>query len=222
LAIRAWQDRGQIFWLADPQELCNGSIGQGDNGRLAADLLGIAAKAPVVFDEFHHGGAATIGGSGSWTSLPWGIALIWASIVLLVGLAWRGRRFGPLLPRTVVGDRSTREYTRAVGDLLRRSGGRRLTLELLIRAAARRAAERSGLSLDPNSPEVGLLLASRNPLLSQAWSQAMVSAATATASDQALAETARHLHKLAYPEDDQTTNPSGVHPPPPIDEGDDQ
>ena len=47
---------GTVVVLADPLELGNGYLDKADNGRLAADILGLAGgSAPVAFDEFHHG-----------------------------------------------------------------------------------------------------------------------------------------------------------------------
>ena len=47
---------GRVVVLADPLVLCNGYLEKLDNGRLAANLLGIdGASAPIAFDEYHHG-----------------------------------------------------------------------------------------------------------------------------------------------------------------------
>ena len=86
---------GTVIVLGDPLELCNGYLDKADNGRLAADLLGLVdAGAPVAFDEFHHGLTITDLTPSAWILTPWGAALLWLIVAVFLGLLLRGRKSG--------------------------------------------------------------------------------------------------------------------------------
>ncbi|HLQ62537.1 MAG TPA: DUF4350 domain-containing protein [Candidatus Acidoferrales bacterium] len=189
--------RGRVVALADPLPLCNYYLPRSDNGRFAADLIGLAAPgSPVRFDEYHHGLSLAPASSAAWLGTAWGAGLAWAAAALFIGLALRGRAFGPRLPlpgRPL----SSAEWSRAVGSLLRRAGARRLVLDTLTRAARRSAAERIGLGRE-HGAELGPALARRAPGLAQELSAAEAAAAAAT-SEAELLGAARRLHAVAQP-----------------------
>src|SRR4029077_16440863 len=141
---------GKVVVLADPLVLCNGYLDKLDNGRLIADLLGTAgASAPVAFDEYHHGLILSDLSPQSWVLTPWGAALLWLLVAVFIGLLLRGRRFGPLIPRPPAAAPADVEWAVALGELLRRSGARAVTLGLLATASERAVAARTGLPLQP-------------------------------------------------------------------------
>ncbi|MEA2656405.1 MAG: hypothetical protein QOI23_1770, partial [Chloroflexota bacterium] len=120
---------GTIFVLADPLVLCYGNLYKLDNGRLLADLLGtVSTGAPVAVDEYHHGLTVNDLAPQAWVLTPWGAALLWLLVAMFLGLILRGRRFGPLVPRPAETARADVEWAVAVGELLRRSGARAVTL----------------------------------------------------------------------------------------------
>src|SRR5450756_959164 len=91
---------GAVVVLADPLVLCNGYLDKQDNGRLLADLLGLASPtAAVVFDEYHHGVILSDFTPQAWVTTPWGAALLWLLVAVFAGLVLRGRRFGPIITR---------------------------------------------------------------------------------------------------------------------------
>ncbi len=190
---------GTVVVLADPTALTNGSLEKADDGRFTADLLGLVdSGAPVAFDEYHHGITFTDLSPRAWLLTPWGAALLWLLVAVFFGLVLRGRRFGPLLPRQTAAARVDAEWAVAVGDLLRRSGARSVTLGVLASAAERAVASRTGLAVQPRdrfwsalwkrAPEVAVELDAAERAL---W--------TSAKSERDLLSAARRLHHVAYP-----------------------
>jgi len=198
VALEVFAGAGRIVVLSDPLELCNHLIGEADNARLAADVIGLAPPgSAVTFDEFHHGAAAT--SPLDWALTPWGAPIFWAIAVAYGALLLRGRSFGPRLSLQPGRGRSSAEYTSAVGKMLRRASARELTLRVLTEAARRALAERTGLGHSTPPARVQTMLAVRAPELAQRLARAETSTAAATASDAGLLAAARELHELAYP-----------------------
>ena len=198
VATMARSGQGQVVTLSDPLVLCNGYLGLRDNGRLAADLIALTPPGgSVLFDEYHHG---VIAGSPltGWLGTAWGGALAWAVVVIFFGLALRGRAFGPRIQLARAGDRSSAEYARAVGSLLRRSGGRRVTLDELIRVTRRSLAAQLGIGGDPQSGDFPAVVAQRSPATAAALLEAERRAAQVR-DDAEMVAAARALHGLAYP-----------------------
>ena len=198
LGLMAAVGRGRIVALADPLPLCNGYLDKSDNGRFAADLLSLTSG-PIVFDEYHH---ALAGASGEtdWLATPWGAALGWAAFVVFVGLALRGRAFGPRVPISGSRDRSTAEYPAAIGSLLRRAGARQVTLGVLAAGARRAVAGRLGLARDVQDRRFPETLARRAPELAARLAQTE-SRIPSAVTDRDVLDVSRELHELAYPPD---------------------
>ena len=200
LGVREAVGQGQLVALTDPLILCNGFIGKSDNGRLAADLMAMTPTGGRVwFDEFHHGAAASASPETAWMTTPWGLALLGAVVIIFVGLALRGRAFGPPIPLRSREDRSTAEYAVAVGSLLHRTGARHVTLEALLSATRRAVAQRVGLGGDVSSDRVDAAIAQRAPAAAAELSRAGRELEIASASEAEVLKMARRLHDLAYP-----------------------
>jgi hypothetical protein len=200
LGLKETVGGGQLVALSDPLVLCNGYLQQADNGRFAADLLAMTPPGGrVLFDEFHHGAAASQAPETAWMTTPWGIALLAVVAIVFIGLALRGRAFGPRIPLRARADRSTAEYASAVGSLLHRTGARRLTLETLLAATRRAVAEQVGLGADTPSDQLNTTLAQRAPAAAAELARAERELGTATLSEAALLALANRLHDLAYP-----------------------
>lgn len=190
---------GLVVVLADPLVLCNGSLEKLDNGRLLADLLGLVSDgAAVSFDEYHHGLILGNFGPQAWVLTPWGAAMLWLLVAVFVGLLLRGRRFGPLIPQAVEGARTDSEWASAVGELLRRSGGRSVTLGVLASASERAVAARTGLQAQPRE-RFWSALHMRAPDLAAELAAAENALYGATSGDAALLSAAQRLHRIAYP-----------------------
>jgi hypothetical protein len=194
---------GSVLVLADPLILCNGYLDKKDNGRLLADLLGVAgATAPVVFDEYHHGVNLSDLAPQAWVLTPWGAALLWLLIAVFVGLILRGRSFGPLMPRPAEVARVDAEWAVAVGQLLRRSSARAVTLGVLATATERSLAARTGIPLQPRERFWNALWV-RVPEIAADLAQAENSLAASASSEHELLKSAQRLHRIAHPVPEQ-------------------
>ena len=191
---------GRVVVLADPLVLCNGYLEKADNGILLADLIsGAGPDAAVTFDEYHHELTVADFAPQAWLTTPWGAALLWLLVAVFVGLLLRGRRFGPLIERPAEATRSDAEWSVAVGQLLRRSSARAVTLGLLAHATEREVAAQNGLPMQPRerfwnalwvrAPEVAKELAEVEDSLH----------AAAPTGERDLLDAARRLHRIAHP-----------------------
>jgi len=190
---------GTVVVLADPLVLCNGYLDKQDNGRLLSDLLGLVGpNTSVLFDEYHHGVILSDFAPQAWLATPWGAALLWLLVVVFVGLLLRGRSFGPLIPRPLESARTDVEWAVAVGELLRRSSARAVTLGLLAVATERAVAARTGIPLLPRERFWNALWV-RAPALAADLAEAenALNASAATESD--LLKAAQRLHQIAHP-----------------------
>ena len=191
---------GRAVVLADPLELCNGYLDQDANSRMLVDLLALApAGARVAFDEYHHGFTVGDVTPRAWLLTPWGAALAWLVVAVFAGLILRGRGFGPRIPLQAGSARAAAEWTSAVGTLLRRAGGRKVTLDVLATATQRAVAARLGIPVEPHG-RMQAALKQRAPELAEALAGAdRAIAASAATRDAGLLDTARRLHQIAYP-----------------------
>jgi hypothetical protein len=199
LGYRESMGSGIIVVLADPLVLCNGYLDKLDNGRLLADLLGtVHAGSVVAFDEYHHGLTFSDLAPQAWVLTPWGAAILWLLVALFIGLILRGRRFGPLVPRPSEAARADVEWAVAVGELLRRSGARAVTLGLLATASERAVAARTGLPLQPRERFWDALW-TRAPELAGELAEAEHDLYGSAGGDPELLRAAQRLHDIAYP-----------------------
>jgi hypothetical protein len=190
---------GTVVVLADPLVLCNGYLDKTDNGRLLSDLLGLVdAGSAVGFDEYHHGLILSDLAPQAWVTTPWGAGILWFLVAVFVGLLLRGRRFGPLIQRPAEVARADAEWAVAVGELLRRSGARALTLGMLATASERAVAVRTGLPAQPRDRFWNALYA-RAPELAGELAEAEKALYGSAGDDAELLRAAQRLHALAYP-----------------------
>jgi hypothetical protein len=190
---------GAVIVLSDPLVLCNGYLDKKDNGRLLADLLGVAGpSAPVLFDEYHHGLILSDFTPQAWLLTPWGAGLLWLLVAVFVGLILRGRSFGPLIPRPAEAARTDVEWAVAVGQLLRRSSARSVTLGLLATATERAVATRTGIPLQPRERFWNALWV-RAPEIAADLAEVENSLHASGSTEPDLLKTARRLHLIAHP-----------------------
>jgi hypothetical protein len=190
---------GTIVVLADPLVICNGYLDKRDNGRLLADLLGLASpSAPVLFDEYHHGVILSDFAPQAWVTTPWGAGLLWLLVAVFVGLVLRGRSFGPRIRRPAEVARTDVEWAVAVGQLLRRSGARAVTLGLLAVATERAVATQTGIPLQPRERFWNALWV-RVPGLAAELAEAENALHDSAANEADLLNAAQRLHRIAHP-----------------------
>jgi Domain of unknown function (DUF4350) len=191
--------QGRVVVLADPLLLCNGHLEQADNAVLLADLLAPAdPAATVTFDEYHHGLTVSDFAPQAWLTTPWGAALLWLLVAVFFGLLLRGRRFGPLVERPPEVARSDAEWSVAVGQLLRRSSARAVTLGLLVHATEREVAAQNGLPMQPRESFWNALWV-RAPDVARELAEVEDSFRAASIGERQLLGAARRLHRIAHP-----------------------
>jgi hypothetical protein len=117
---------------------------------------------------------------------------------VFAGLLLRGRGFGPLIPRQSEVARADTEWAVAVGELLRRSGARAVTLGVLATASERAVAARTGLPLKPRERFWNALWI-RAPELAGALAEAESTLQTSAGGEADLLKAAQRLHDVAYP-----------------------
>jgi len=189
---------GRVVVIADPLVLCNGYLEKTDNGRLLADLIGSDSTANVTFDEYHHGLTVSDFAPQAWLTTPWGAALLWLLIAVFFGLFLRGRRFGPIVPRPAEVVRSDVEWSVAVGQLLRRSSARAVTLGMLANATERAVAARTGLPLQPRERFWNALWV-RAPEIANELANIENKLVASSSTERDLLSAARRLHEIAHP-----------------------
>ena len=190
---------GKVYVLADPLVLCNAYLERGDNGRLLANLIeGPNAGSRVAFDEYHHGLTAGDFAPQSWLLTPWGVGLLWLIVAMFFAFFLRGRRFGPLVPRPPEMVRSDAEWSVAVGELLRRSSARNVTLGLLASATERAVAARTGLPLQPRERFWNALWV-RAPDVARELAAVENSLQSTSTTERDVLLAARRLHQIAHP-----------------------
>jgi len=122
--------RGQVFAGTVPDALTNGSIAEGDNRRLALNVLaGLPPDATVGFDEYHlatapaataaSAGPATLG--DALTGTDWGRALLYALALAAAYIVLTGRRLGRPLRAAPERGRSLTEYVVSMASIFRRA-----------------------------------------------------------------------------------------------------
>jgi len=190
---------GRVVVLADPLILCNGYLEKADNGAFLSDVISASgAGTTVTFDEYHHGLTASDFAPQSWLTTAWGAALLWLLVAVFFGLVLRGRRFGPLVGRPAELARSDAEWSVAVGELLRRSSARTVTLGLLATATERAVAAQTGLPLQPRERFWNALWV-RAPEVAGELAEIETSLHAASSSEGQLLNAARRLHGIARP-----------------------
>ncbi|NBD13561.1 DUF4350 domain-containing protein [Corallococcus silvisoli] len=135
--------QGEVYVVAGPDLAENRRLELLDNLRFWDAL---AARGPLRFDEFHHAAVTRPPLSqGLWVFIAQGLA------VGLVYVVSRGTRFGAPRPLRVERHRSSREYVRSLGWLMRRAKVEAELLPELDTALRRLMQERLGIA--PSLPD---------------------------------------------------------------------
>ena len=156
--------QGRVIVLSDPFIVANGGISLADNLQLAINLLS-GPEGMIAFDEFHQGRGITRNAFASYfAGTP--VLAICAQITLLILLMlWtRGRRFARPLPLPGVDRRSSLEFVASMAELQHRAHAFDLAIENIY-SRTRRVLARYA-ALDYNSPraEIAKRVAERSSL----------------------------------------------------------
>jgi hypothetical protein len=141
---------GEVYVLAGTDLAENRRLELADNLRFWEAL---AARGPVLFDEFHHQAAPPPPLSRG----IWAFALQCLAVGLLYVVS-RGTRFGPPRPLTVERHRSALEYVQSLGWLARRAKVERELLPELAKHLRQQMQERLGIPLSLSEEEAARML----------------------------------------------------------------
>jgi len=160
---------GTVVALADSSFLANGWVGRADNAVLAVNLavwaLGRAGPRRIAFDEYHFGYGRHQSRWRAMAAMLFGSAPGWAVLAAtaagVLGLIYRGRRFGVRRAPGRVRRRSKLEYVHSVGATYRAAGANRLAMHLIHQWFRGRCAAMVGLPDSAGAEQIAQRLARR-------------------------------------------------------------
>jgi hypothetical protein len=156
--------QGRIVVLSDPYIVANGGISLADNLQLAINLLS-SSDGMIAFDEFHQGRGITRNAFASYFAGTPVLAIFGQITLLILLMLWtRGRRFARPLPLPRVDRRSSLEFVASMAELQHRARAFDLAIENVY-SRTRRVLARYA-ALDYNSPraEIARRVAERSSL----------------------------------------------------------
>lgn len=167
LALIIPAGKGHLIAVADGAVFSNSQLSHSENSVLLANLLAHYGHpgGRVLFDEYHHGNAASSGGS-VWEDLgrPLQLALIQLCLAGLGLLMLLAVRFGPPVPAVRSAARSSADYVGSLASLYRRAGASQTALETLYRQFLRDICGRLALPPDVDLERLAAVAARRGQI----------------------------------------------------------
>ncbi len=167
LALVVPVGKGRLIAVADGAIFSNSHLTRSENAVFLADLLAHYGKpgGRVLFDEYHHGDAASAEGS-VWEDLgrPLQLALIQLCFAALGLLVLLSVRFGPPVPAARGLARSSADYVGSLASLYRRAGASQTALETLYRQFLRDICGRLALPPDVDLERLAAVAARRGQI----------------------------------------------------------
>ena len=152
---------GRVSILTDPYIVSNGGIRLNDNLQLAINLLS-AADGLIAFDEYHQGKGATQNSfAGYFAGTPVLLLAAQISLIVLLVLWTRGRRFGRPLPLSQVDRRSSLEFVASMAELQQRARAFDLAIENIYTRMRRVLARYAGVDYNTSRSEIASRIALR-------------------------------------------------------------
>lgn len=114
---------GQVIACSQTEWVSNALMGSPGPRELAARLLMARTRdGSTVFSEFHHGRHGELRGWKALAQVPWGRAVIWWLVVMVVGMVSAGWRFVAVPPIAAPAAPDPAGYSEALGHLYARAG----------------------------------------------------------------------------------------------------
>lgn len=155
---------GRIVVLSDPYMLSNGGIGLNDNLQLAINILG-GHGGLIAFDEYHQGKAIARNELIAYFSGTPIIAIAGQITLLILLVLWsRGRRFARPLPLAQIDRRSSLEFVASMAELQQRAGAFDLAIENIYARIRRLLARYAGTDYNTPRSEIAARVAARSSL----------------------------------------------------------
>ncbi len=155
---------GSITVLSDPYIVANGGISLADNLQLAINILG-GSKGVIAFDEFHQGRGATHNALGAYFAGTPVLAICGQVTLLILVIIWtRGRRFARPLPLPQIDRRSSLEFVASMAELQQRSRALDLAIENIYLRTRRVLTRYAGVDHLSSRTEIAARVALRSSL----------------------------------------------------------
>jgi hypothetical protein len=155
---------GRIVLLSDPFIVANGGVSLKDNLKLAKNILA-ADMGLIAFDEFHQGhGTSHNAFVGYFQGTP--VLAICGQITLLILLmVWtRGRRFARPLPLPQIDRRSSLEFVASMAELQQRAHAFDLAIENIYSRTRRVLARYAGVDYNSSRKVIAERIAARSTI----------------------------------------------------------
>jgi len=159
---------GRIVVLSDPFIIANNGIGLADNLQLGINAV-TSGGGIIAFDEYHQGHGATRNQLIAYfagTPIVWMLAQ--ATLIVLVILWTRGRRFARPLPVVRVDRRSSLEFVASMAELQQRARAFDLAIENIYTRLRRVLVRYGGLSHNSTRSEIAARVSARSEKLNAA------------------------------------------------------
>ncbi|HEX8137324.1 MAG TPA: DUF4350 domain-containing protein [Pyrinomonadaceae bacterium] len=154
---------GRIIILSDPFIVANTGLARADNLQLALNL--VAGGGLTAFDEYHQGHTIIRNEMIAYfEGTPILAALGQATLLVLLVLWTRGRRFARPLPLAVVDRRSSLEFVASMAELQERARAYDLAIENIYTRTRRVLARYAGVEHNSTRAEIAARVAARSSL----------------------------------------------------------
>jgi hypothetical protein len=156
---------GRIVVLSDPFIVANSGISRADNLQLAVNTVAGTSDGVIAFDEYHQGRRATQNEMLAYfAGTPVLAMLAQFSLIVMVVLWSRGRRFARPLPLPQVDRRSKLEFVASMAELQQRARAYDLAIENIYTRTRRVLARYAGVDYNSPRSEIATRVAARSKL----------------------------------------------------------
>jgi hypothetical protein len=155
---------GRIIVLSDPYIVANGGIRGADNLRLAINTVA-GAGGLIAFDEYHQGHGVTQNELLAYfAGTPVLAMLAQLTLIILILLWTKGRRFARPLPVARLDRRSKLEFVASMAELQQRARAYDLAIENIYARTRRVLARYAGVESAASSSEIARRIAARSKI----------------------------------------------------------
>jgi Domain of unknown function (DUF4350) len=155
---------GRIIVLSDPYVVSNGGIRLDDNLQLALNTVA-GSQGLIAFDEYHQGRGAAHNALATYFAGTPVLAIAGQITLIVLVLVWtRGRRFGRALPLAQVDRRSSLEFVASMAELQHRARALDLAIENIYARTRRVLTRYAGVDYHSSRAEIAERVASRSSL----------------------------------------------------------
>ncbi|HYY56464.1 MAG TPA: hypothetical protein VE842_03975, partial [Pyrinomonadaceae bacterium] len=164
---------GRIIILSDPFIVANAGLNRADNLRLALNIIA-GGGGSIAFDEFHQGHAVTRNEMLAYfEGTPVLAAIGQATLIVLLVLWTKGRRFARPLPLAAIDRRSSLEFVASMAELQQRARAFDLAIENIYTRTRRVLVRYAGVEHNSTRAEIAARVAARSPIDRQQLEQLM-------------------------------------------------